>query len=409
MTRVYYLLLLLCFTRLGFTQLTGFQVPKGKEKIEIPFQFENNFILIKVVFNRVFPLTFILDTGSENTILAKKAFADLMNVQYDREYKVYGADMSTELTVHLARSVSLDLPTIGAKIVPILVLEDDYFHFEKYTGLKIHGILGMDLFKLTTLQIDYNKKILTLYPPDNFKPKSNKFTSFPVEIYRNKFYLTIQGAVNNSAPATPLKLLLDTGANLALLLHNDSDSTIALPSKLIPGKLGDGLGGFLEGYMGRSHSLAIGDYTFSSIVTHFQKIPPSIDSLPLNQRNGILGNGILSRFTVIIAPFDNKLYLKPKKKYNKGFKFDKSGITLIASGLSLEHFTVIDVVPNSPADLAGIQVEDQILNINFLPARFYDMTSLTNKFQGRTGKLFRLMLKRNGQKKKVVFRLKDLI
>jgi len=34
---------------------------------EIPFRYQNNFILVDVLFDNIFPLTFIFDTGSENT------------------------------------------------------------------------------------------------------------------------------------------------------------------------------------------------------------------------------------------------------------------------------------------------------------------------------------------------------
>ena len=88
MRKTQLLISLLLLVQLGFAQLTGFQIPAGKDKIEIPFRFENNFILLDVVFNKVFPLTFIFDTGSENTVLTHKTFADLLDVNYDRQYKI---------------------------------------------------------------------------------------------------------------------------------------------------------------------------------------------------------------------------------------------------------------------------------------------------------------------------------
>jgi len=396
------------FSQLGLAQLSGFQVPPGKEKIEIPFRFENNFILLDVTFNKIFPLTFIFDTGSENTVLTHKTFADMMDIDYDRKYTIVGSDLQQELLVHLARGVQLDLKTVPSQKVPILVLDENYFQFEKYTGLKIHGILGMDLFKLVVIQIDYQKKKLILYRPDNFKRPSSKFKKYYVDVYRSKMYLEVAGKVNQTA-TIPLKLLVDTGANIALLLHNDSDSSITLPPKLIPGKLGDGLGGYIEGYMGRTQQLTIEPYEFTNLTTHFQQVPITLDSLNLNDRHGILGNSILSRFNIIMAPFKNELYLKPEKKYNRGFKFDRSGITLIASGLHLNQFTILDVLPNSPAMEAGLQPGDEMRSINFLPTRFYSLNDLLWKFQKRVGKRFRLKVLRDGEEHIIRFRLRDLI
>ncbi len=389
-------------------QLSGFQVPAGKEKVEIPFRFENNFILIDVMFNKIFPLTFIFDTGSENTVLTHKTFADLLDVDYERNYKIMGADLQQELLVHLARGVQLDLATVPSNKVPLLVLEENYFQFEKYTGIKIQGILGMDLFKLVVIQIDYKRKKLVLYRPDNFKIDDTKFKKYPIDVYRGKAYLTVDGTITRS-DTIPLKLLIDSGANIALLLHNDSDSSITLPPKLIPGKLGDGLGGYIEGYMGRTYRLHIDPFEFSNITTHFQEVPVTLDSLNLNNRNGILGNEILSRFNVILVPYKNELYLKPERKYNRKFNYDKSGITLIASGLGLNQFTVVSIIPNSPAAEAGLQVGDEVLSVNFLPTRFYGLNDLLWKFQKRSGKQFRLKVLRDGKELIIRFRLRELI
>ncbi len=406
MVRTYFIVCFLLWSYFGFTQLNGFQVKDGK--IEIPFRFQNNFILVDVLFNDTYPLTFIFDTGSENTILLKKTYAELMGIKYLRDYKVYGADLQKELLVHLANGVDLDLSKISANNSPILILDEDYFRFEKYTGLKIHGILGMDLFKLTVIQINYKKRKIILHAPEDFKAPSNKFISFPVEMFHNKYYLSTKGTIQNNEPVD-LTLLLDTGANISLLLHNKSDSTISLPAKLIPGKLGDGLGGFIEGYMGRTQSLSIGDFTFSSIITNFQELPPDLNPNTINNRNGILGNGLLSRFNIIFAPFFNTIYLKPEKHYNRGFKFDRSGIVMVASGLNLDRYTVLDVIPNSPAAKAGVQKGDQIIRVNGLSTKFSSMEGITRKFQKRVGKKFKIVVLRDGHKKRFSFRLEELI
>lgn len=383
-------------------------MPAGERKVEIPFRFENNFILIDVIFNKVFPLTFIFDTGSENTVLTHKSFADLMDVNYDREYKIMGSDLQKELVVHLVKDIHLDIASMSSSNIPLLVLDENYFQFEKYTGINIHGILGMDLFRLAIIEINYQKRKLILHNPDKFQPPSSDFTKYPVELFRNKIYLKVQGKITATS-ALPLKLLIDTGANIALLLHNKTDSAITLPPKLIPGKLGDGLGGYLEGYMGRTYQLNIGAYKFTQITTHFQEVPTILDSLHLNNRHGILGNQILSRFTVLLVPYQGEIYLKPSKKYNRKFRYDRSGITAVASGLGLDEFTVLDVLADSPAAEAGLQIGDEILSINFRSRRNLTLNDLTWKFQKRSGKRIRLKVLRNGTTRIIRFRLRDLI
>lgn len=406
--KVFYFLLAFLFAVNCEAQLMGFNLPKGVDKIEIPFSFQNNFIIVDLVFDDVFPLKFIFDTGSENTILVKKEFTDILDISYDREFKVLGADLDTELVAYLIRGVNIDLQNLFGPNLDMLVLKDDYFQFEAYTGLKIHGILGMDLFKIFTIQIDYQKQKLIFYRVESFKVPSKKFKALNTEIHRNKPYLTAQAKINNDT-ITNVKLLLDTGASLSLLLHNNSNKEIRLPEKMIPGKIGNGLGGFIEGFVGRINQLAFDEYYFNSVITNFQEVNPAANKRINYGRNGIIGNEILSRFNVIFDFARAKVYLKPIKKYNKYFKYDKSGILLIASGKKLDQFRVKELVDTSPAAEAGIQIGDIITNINFTPASFYDLKHLTRVFQKRTNKRIRLVVLRNGERKVFKFRLRDLI
>ena len=57
--RFYFLILTLFFAISSKAQLMGFNLPKGKNKVEIPFEFRNNFIVVNLIFDDVFPLKFI--------------------------------------------------------------------------------------------------------------------------------------------------------------------------------------------------------------------------------------------------------------------------------------------------------------------------------------------------------------
>ena len=66
--RFFYILLLSCISlTLGFGQ-SGFQLPPNQKKAVIPFQMINNLIFIPIQVNGE-TLTFLLDTGVEETVL----------------------------------------------------------------------------------------------------------------------------------------------------------------------------------------------------------------------------------------------------------------------------------------------------------------------------------------------------
>jgi len=388
-------------------QSFGFRNDENLDKIEIPFEIRNNFMVVKIVFNKKLPLHFIFDTGAEHTILTKKIYSQILGLKYDRSIDFIGADLKTILTAHVARNVHIKLGDVIAPTQDLLILADDYIKIDELVGREIQGILGVDLFKSFTLEINYKKGILIFHNPKKFQLPKGKWTEFPASIEKGKPYLTVQGSFNKKK--IDLKLLLDTGASLALLLYTNSHPNLNLPEKYIPGSLGHGLGGSLEGFIARLERLDVGEFYFENLITNFHDLPVSMDSLNIIERNGILGNGILMRFGVIIDYLNSKVYFSPQKKYNRSLGFDKSGLQLIASGKNLNTLLVHFVIPNSPAAQAGIKKGDSIININRIPTRLLSLREVTNKLQKRVNKKIRLTIMRNDKKMKYKFRLKELL
>ncbi|HFC01104.1 MAG TPA: PDZ domain-containing protein, partial [Phaeodactylibacter sp.] len=103
------------------------------------------------------------------------------------------------------------------------------------------------------------------------------------------------------------------------------------------------------------------------------------------------------------------LYLQAHWRYNKGFKYDRSGLELIVSGEKLETITVYNLIENSPAKNAGFQKGDLIKSVNYIPASVLKLSGVNQKLQKRVGKKIRIKIKRNGKTMILKFRLKDLI
>ena len=376
-------------------------------RIDLPFEYKNNLIIVNVTFNRVFPLKFIFDTGAENTILAKKEIADLLGIPYEREFKLMGSDMKTELTAYLIRNIHL---RSGSLILPrhsMLVLDDDYFRFEEVAGLSVHGILGADVFRSLVVKINYERKIITLTKRQYFKPPSD-FESIPIDVYRSKPYLNTALHILRDS-TVKVKLLLDSGAMVALIVNVSTHPKLHLPPHVLAGKLGAGLGGFLEGYIGRVSSLDLGERKIKEVLTHYQDLSEAIDTSILNGRNGIIGSQILNRFHVIIDYPKETLYLKPNKKFKKEFEYDKSGLVIIAADARLNSFIVHEVIAGSPAAEAGVLPNDRILKINGLPPSMLSLPNINKMLRKKEGKRIKLRIKRGKEKMTFVFRLRKLI
>ena len=389
-------------------QMPGVTMARGMKKVEIPFERQDNFIIVKVLFQNLLPLRFIVDTGAEHTILTKKEIVGLLNMPYDRKINVMGTDLRTQLTAYIVRKVSLGLTNLTLT-KDIIVLDEDYLHFDRFTGLDVEGVLGAEAFKGYIVKFDFIKQIMTMYDPSVFKPFDHrKYDELPIEISRSKPYLTVKARIQSDSVVN-LKLLLDTGASLSMLLHTYSTPGLVLPPQTIRGSIGMGFGGTIEGVVGRVRDVEIGRHRLVLPVCNFQELIQMSDSSFINGRNGLLGSEILSRFNMIIDFNKEKLYLQPNRYFPVEFSYDRSGITLIASGTDLKKFLVQDVLENSPAYEAGVRTDDEITKINGFPSSFFTLSTINNKFQAKIGKTVRLTLRRNKKTMKVKLKLRDLI
>jgi len=287
-------------------------------------------------------------------------------------------------------------------------LDQDYFKFQDYTGVNIHGILGADFFRRFVVQINYRKRKIKLIDPARFKRPGKKFKEVDLQISRNKPYIN---TITETSPDTTanLRLLLDTGASLPLMLFTSTHPDLNVPDNVIRSTIGMGLGGSIEGYLGRVHEFDLGGFKFGEVITNFQDVIPQMDTVLMRRRNGLVGNVILSRFTIYIDYIKNKLYLNPNKEFSRQFKYDLSGITLIAGGKNFNEFSVLRVLKGSAADDAGIQAGDKILRVNNLSSTLLSFPGILSKLRKKPGKTVRLVVLREGERLKYSFKLREII
>lgn len=373
---------------LGFHLTSSYK----KKSLEIPFKQYHNLIVIPLLINGSDTLNFVLDTGVGYTLLTDPNLIDELNLDCNRTVEIAGAGGEQVLNACISLADSIWFGEhIVAKKQNVLVLEKDVLHLSRYAGVKIHGLIGHDLFSRFIVNINYPKKTLTIYDPNQYKFKRRGYEVFPLSIEYMKPYMNAEAVFKGDASA-PVKLILDIGAGHSLSLEAGSHPNIQVPDKNIKAQIGMALGGEIYGSFGRINMFKMGSFNLPGVITAF----PDSSSLPvfkgLADRQGNLGSGVLNRFHITFDYIHKRVMLKRNRQYKKPFDFNTSGIEVLAEGPNYSIYKISEVRFNSPAYQSGLRRGDQIVGID---TEFMATLNLN--------RIYKLLNKKAGKKTKVYF------
>lgn len=390
-------------------QNLGFSIVDGQRKVQMPIEIYNNLVVLPVVLNGTLPLKFILDTGVRTAILTQKTFSDILNLPYSRRYTISGPGGEKLVDAYVTNNVTIELPGILGRGHAMLVLEEDYLQLRNYMGTDVHGILGYELFSRFIVQVDYEKKVLTLTLPEYFR-KPRRYQTLPMKIEDTKPYI-ITPVVLQDGTSFNAKLLMDSGASHGLLLDPTTDNRIQAPSQVISSVIGRGLGGEITGKVGRIRSIEIGSYKLMNAIANFPDPNSYTDTLKTGNvfRNGAVGGEIMSRFSIIFNFPKEEIYLRKNASFKKGFHYNLSGLILKARGSQLNIFEISEVRKQSAADKAGLLPGDVILSINGVMTQYLSLNHVNGFFNSRPRRKIRLEINRRGERMRKEFALEDQI
>ena len=179
----------------------------------IPFSRAGNLILIKAMADTT-EGNFVLDTGAPGLIL---------NITYFRNYSTHVKAGETGGVTGSAESVQqTTIAELSFGPIKYKNVETDLTnlgHVENAKGIKILGLLGMQLFKRFEIIIDYEANLIYLhliskrdktYQNEMLKDTS-AYTIYPIEIFENKILTYLYSG------GKKLKFIIDTGAESNVL------------------------------------------------------------------------------------------------------------------------------------------------------------------------------------------------
>ncbi len=440
---IHILIIFLCFFNISKAQGV-FKIDGGKEKFDLSFQSVNDLVVIPIEINGV-QLSFLLDTGVESSIIFSLEEKDSLNVKNATDILLRGWGEGEAITAIKSTGNSVRIGDASHSNFTVYIVYDHQISLSNRLGLPIHGIIGYDFFKDFVVEFNYTKERLIAYNSDSYRyDKCKRCDDFDLVFHKNKPYIKVLVSIDNKE-FIPMDFLIDSGSGDALWIFEDPDLGINIPDENFNDFLGFGMGGSVYGKRARINNLKLGKFKLDGVTASFPDTLYFEGVTTYKSRNGSLGSQVLKRFTSIFDYKSKRLRLKPNKNFSEPFEYDMSGIVLAHEGYTVvkdfennnspvfsetedefkgvvvyksyskvkfklePQYVVVEIRPNSPAELAGLKIGDLVETINKKPAYNYELSEINKMFSSEEGKTVRLKVKRNGVLLNIQFKLKRVL
>lgn len=350
------------------------------------FRFEQmtgGIILLKATIdNHSDSLNFILDTGSGGISL-DSITCQRLGIRTEASNRTIRGIAGVK-QVDFAYNHTLHLP--GLKVPGMNFHINDYELLTSVYGIKIDGIIGFSLFSRYIVSLNYDSHEIALYTQGKIPYPERGFFLTPTIAG-----LPIQDASVADQSQRTGRFYLDTGAGLNLLFSSAyvRDSGLFAQNKQRYATVAEGLGGKTSMEMTVLKKFKLGPYGFRNVPVYMFDDEFNVTAYP--QLGGLIGNDILRRFNAIIDYSTSRFHLTPNTHFYDAFDYSYTGLGMYQQD---DLIVISDVIPGSPADKAGMQVNDVVVAIE---------NNLTNNIQTykqllmQSGKKVRLVLSRDNE------------
>jgi hypothetical protein len=192
----------------------GDAIARDSSSSIIPFSRAGNLIVVQASVDSI-QGNFILDTGAPHLVL---------NITYFRDYPQHIAEgEQTSMTGNTAALVRTTVKEVSFGAINYFNMEADLAnlgHIENTRGVKILGLLGVELFRQCEMIIDYEKNLIYVHYIGRKEEKTYQhemlkdagaYRTFPIDITDNRIMVSTQMA------GKKLKFVIDCAAESNVL------------------------------------------------------------------------------------------------------------------------------------------------------------------------------------------------
>jgi hypothetical protein len=339
----------------------------GDAALGIPFNFENDHIMIECSVNGRPPLWFMLDTGAGWTCINKTRLAEF-GLQAFGDLTVAGGGNSTDISFTRVDRVQVGGVEMLGQRAGVL----DMNGLERLYGMPMGGILGYDFVSRFVIRVDYDRKTLDVRVPGAQPDATGE--RLPLVLERNHPHVRSVIRVPGAEPI-PADFIVDCGAaetaNLTSPFVRTHDLTTR--ARKTPAGAPNTIPGMESQFFaqtsvrGKLSSLTLGSIVLSEIPVNLQRGTKGFYARA--SFSGTIGEGILKRFTTTYDYPHRLLVLEPNGEFAKLFPPRRTfGMTLVSDGADFKRFSVSGVRKGSAAETAGFQKGDVLESLDGKPA-----------------------------------------
>lgn len=340
----------------------------GKAALGIPFNFDNDHIMIECSVNGTGPIWFMLDTGAGWTCINETRLADFGLVTFGA-LSVAGGGNSADLAFTRVEHLEVgEVDMLGQRDGVL-----DLSGLERLYGMPMGGILGYDFVSRFVIRVDYEKRTIDIWEP-SAGTEIGLGEKIPMVLERNHPHVHAVVTVPTLGPIDA-DFIVDSGAAATANLASPFVKTHRLTelARQAPAGKPNTIPGMETQFFaqtsvrGKLSTLEIGSIFLSEIPVNLQLGKSGFYARA--SFSGTIGEGILQRFTTTYDYSRRLLVLEPNDHFAKPFEPRRTfGVTFVSDGPEYKTFKVNGVRENSPAEAAGLRKGDIVESLDGKPA-----------------------------------------
>ncbi len=419
-----------------------FVLPPDQKVEKVRFELVNNLIVVPVEINGA-KLKFVLDSGVSSPILFNLTDQDSLQINQVSEITLRGLGDGDPIKALKSQNNRFRIGNATNLRQQIFVVLDKDINFSTSLGIKVHGIIGYDVFDSFVVEVNYGKRQLRFHPPESYSHKLHrKRETLPLTIVGKKAF--VEGTIATEKETDiPVKLLVDTGSSDALWLFHNPELGLEIPETYYEDFLGKGLSGNIFGKRTKLKGFKLGRFSLFDAKTAFPYQESYALMGKLGGRNGSVGGEVLKRFNMVFDYSRRMLTIEKNSHFKDPFHYNFAGIELQHNGMRyiaesiadlngfvkndndpfgnvqilLQNRTRLSLVPEivvsgiragSPAEESGLKEGDVILAVNGKEVHGYKLQEILQLINQKKGKRVRLLIERYNKDLVFSFTVKDL-